>query len=154
MYVWEVSTGNLLNVWPAHYSKVNQVVFTDDDSFLISGGEDAIIKVWNLADLLEVFHHFFFSLLLIILQANAGTIQPFCSWADHSLPISDLYIGAGGPNGRLASVSLDRTCKVCIVLEEEKQNQCLQTAMGHSFTNASVLLAVSCGANSCHHGFC
>jgi pre-rRNA-processing protein IPI3 len=48
VYVWEVSTGRLLRSWPAHYKSVTCLVFSDDDSLLISGGDDGIVSVWPL----------------------------------------------------------------------------------------------------------
>jgi hypothetical protein len=44
-----VTTGEQLRAWDAHFKKVTALRFTDDDSFLVSGGEDAVINVWLLA---------------------------------------------------------------------------------------------------------
>ena len=35
------------------------------------------------------------------------------AWSDHSLPINDIYCSVGGLRSRVATVSLDQTCKVC-----------------------------------------
>ena len=39
------SSGILIKSWDAHYKKVVVLRFSDDDSFLFSGGEDALIHV-------------------------------------------------------------------------------------------------------------
>jgi WD40 repeat protein len=49
VYTKKTSTGNLLNVLTAHYSKISCLKFSDDRSFLISCGEDGIVSVWNLS---------------------------------------------------------------------------------------------------------
>ena len=33
-------------------------------------------------------------------------------WSDHTLPVTDVYCGVGGVRARVATVSLDQTCKV------------------------------------------
>lgn len=33
-------------------------------------------------------------------------------WSDHTLPVMDVYCGTGGLRARVATVSLDQTCKV------------------------------------------
>ena len=33
-------------------------------------------------------------------------------WSDHSLPVTDIHCGSGGHKCRVATVSLDQTCKV------------------------------------------
>jgi WD40 repeat protein len=64
---YQISTGALMNSWEGHYKKVTSgsfissrqlltsttVCVTDDDSFLLSGGEDSIINVWSLAAVLD-----------------------------------------------------------------------------------------------------
>lgn len=34
------------------------------------------------------------------------------TWSDHSLPVTDVYCGSGGCRCRVATASLDQTCKV------------------------------------------
>ena len=33
-------------------------------------------------------------------------------WSDHSLPVTDIHCGSGGLRCRVATASLDQTCKV------------------------------------------
>ena len=44
----QVATGRQLRKWNAHYRAVTCLVFSDDDSLLISGSEDGSVKVWSL----------------------------------------------------------------------------------------------------------
>ncbi|GAA6070020.1 WD repeat-containing protein 18 isoform X1 [Tachysurus ichikawai] len=49
IYLWEVSTGNLLVVLNRHYQDLSCLRFTDDCSHFVSGGKDNLALVWNLA---------------------------------------------------------------------------------------------------------
>ena len=42
---------------------------------------------------------------------------PVFSLSGHSLPVTDVYIGASGPSTRVLTASLDRTCKVGVRAE-------------------------------------
>lgn len=44
----QVLSGRLLKKWHAHYRAVTCLVFSEDDSLLISGSEDGCIRVWSL----------------------------------------------------------------------------------------------------------
>ena len=44
----QVSTGRLLRVWSAHYKPVTCLVFSEDESLLISGADDGFVNVWPL----------------------------------------------------------------------------------------------------------
>lgn len=63
---------------------------------------------------------------------NSGVTLPHCAnhvsmvtgprppmlhhtWSDHALPVTAVYCGAGGLRARLATVSLDQTCKVRVM---------------------------------------
>ncbi len=43
---------------------------------------------------------------------DLGGVQPFRSWSKHSLPVTGLYCGYGGPSCRIVSCSLDHTVQV------------------------------------------
>jgi WD40 repeat protein len=45
---FQVATGRLLKKWRAHYRAVSCLVFTEDDSLLVSGSEDGSVRVWPL----------------------------------------------------------------------------------------------------------
>ncbi|KAF0694745.1 Aste57867_14421 [Aphanomyces stellatus] len=103
MYIWCVATGALLHVWDAHYKAVSALRLTSDDAFIVSGGDDAVVHVWRLLDLLDA------SSSDSALQSGA---VPLHTWTDHVLPITSIHCGLGGLNGRVFTSSLDRTVKV------------------------------------------
>ncbi|KAK9278188.1 hypothetical protein L1049_027748 [Liquidambar formosana] len=47
-YLWEVTNGRLLKTWRAHHKSLNSMVFSDDDSLLISGSDDGMIHVLSM----------------------------------------------------------------------------------------------------------
>jgi hypothetical protein len=51
VYTWEASTGALLSVTKAHYRAVTSLAFSPDNAVLVTGGEDAMVHVWDLAAL-------------------------------------------------------------------------------------------------------
>uniref|UniRef100_A0A8C8RMV9 WD repeat-containing protein 18 n=1 Tax=Pelusios castaneus TaxID=367368 RepID=A0A8C8RMV9_9SAUR len=98
IYLWEVSSGNLLAILNRHYQDVTCLCFTDDSSHFVSGGKDCLGLVWNLYS---------------TLQAEPSEIpDPRHVWSRHSLPITDLCCGFGGPLARVATSSLDQTVKL------------------------------------------
>eukprot|EP01114_Cavostelium_apophysatum_P022442 TRINITY_DN8123_c0_g1_i1.p1 TRINITY_DN8123_c0_g1~~TRINITY_DN8123_c0_g1_i1.p1 ORF type:complete len:306 (-),score=58.05 TRINITY_DN8123_c0_g1_i1:12-929(-) len=108
MHVWNIASGSLLKSWEGHYKKVSSIAVTEDGSFVISGGEDAIVNAWSLADLLDKSQ----SRDASSSTSSLANVKPFHSWSEHSLPVTHVYCGFGGVNCRVVSVSLDRTCKL------------------------------------------
>lgn len=54
IYIWDVASGRLLRSWAAHYKAVTALMFVGGSGLLVSGGEDTLVNVWQLADLLDV----------------------------------------------------------------------------------------------------
>ncbi|KAI8647197.1 WD40-repeat-containing domain protein [Parasitella parasitica] len=106
VYLWHVPTGHLIRVFEAHYRRITRLAFSSDDSTLLTASEDAAVNVWLLAHLLT--------------PASADGNQditirpaPLHSWSDHTLPISDIFIGNGNLSGaRVCTASLDHTVKL------------------------------------------
>ncbi|GCC30414.1 WD repeat-containing protein 18 isoform X1 [Chiloscyllium punctatum] len=97
IYLWEVSTGNLLLTLNRHYQDLTCICFTDDSSHLISGGKDNLVLVWSLCS---------------VLQVNFAHVpEPRYVWSRHTLPVTDIHRGVGGPLSRVATASLDQTVK-------------------------------------------
>ena len=99
IYVWYLPTGKLLRVWDGHYKAINCMTMTSDDGYIISGGEDAIINVWNFVDVVDK-------------SLEEEIPRPVRTWNDHVLPVTDVVVGIGGSSGRIVSCSMDRTCKM------------------------------------------
>ncbi|XP_061457287.1 WD repeat-containing protein 18 isoform X2 [Rhineura floridana] len=99
---WElqrkVSSGNLLAILNRHYQDLSCLAFTDDSSHFLSGAKDSLVIVWSLYSILQVEH--------------TQSPEPWHVWSRHSLPITDLCCGVGGPMARAATASLDQTAKL------------------------------------------
>ncbi|XP_015420110.1 PREDICTED: WD repeat-containing protein 18 isoform X1 [Myotis davidii] len=99
IYLWEVSTGNLLVILSRHYQDISCLQFTGDSSHFLSGGKDCLVLVWSLCSVLQV--------------DSSRTPAPRHVWSHHTLPITDMHCGFGGPLARVATASLDQTVKGC-----------------------------------------
>ncbi|WJX10489.1 hypothetical protein P8452_01206 [Trifolium repens] len=100
IYLWEVETGRLLKKWHAHLRAITCLVFSEDDSLLISGSEDGYVRVWSL-----------FRLFDDLSNQEAKNLYEY-SFSGHTMRVTDVVIGYGGSNAIIISASDDRTCKV------------------------------------------
>ncbi|KAJ1951366.1 Pre-rRNA-processing protein ipi3 [Dispira parvispora] len=123
LYVWEVSTGALIRSWDAHYKTVTAVRFAQDDSYVVSSSEDAVVQVWELAEILSpVGYHSTGNEFVVggtaethVMASGGATGLPTArhTWTEHTLPVTDIVCGYGlGPYTRIVTASRDRTCKV------------------------------------------
>lgn len=94
VYLWHIPTGKMFASLSRHFQNVSHLQFTDDDSYFISAGQDGMVLVWSLADVLS------------------GHVQPKFTFSDHSLPITGLKVGLGGSRATLYTASLDRTVRL------------------------------------------
>ncbi|KAJ1294024.1 hypothetical protein BS78_01G114500 [Paspalum vaginatum] len=95
IFLWEVSSGELLHTWRAHYRAVRCLALYD--YLLVSGSEDGSIKVWDLITVLDE-------------QSRLEAQTPYLySFNQHALPVTDIacFLGA-----IVVSSSEDRTCKI------------------------------------------
>ncbi|XP_022768745.1 protein ROOT INITIATION DEFECTIVE 3 isoform X1 [Durio zibethinus] len=100
IYFWEVATGRLLRKWHAHYRAVTSLVFSEDNSLLISGSEDGCVRVWSL-----------FIIFDDVRRQQASHLYEY-SFTEHTLRVTDIVMGYGGSSAIIVSASEDRTCKV------------------------------------------
>ncbi|KAF5909961.1 WD repeat-containing protein 18, partial [Clarias magur] len=98
IYLWEVSTGNLLVILNRHYQDLSCLRFTDDSSHFVSGGKDNLALVWNLASVVQL--------------DSSRTPEPRHVLSRHTLPITDVHCGLMGAQARVATASLDQTVKL------------------------------------------
>lgn len=82
VYIWSVKSGLLLKAWNAHYKCVSCLAFTGDDAALVTGGEDAVLNVWLLADLLK--HE--------SIDEFQSPPSPFQQWTDHGKHGDDVLV--------------------------------------------------------------
>ena len=124
-----------------HFQSINVLKFTDDGAHLISGGDDNLVVVWNMARYVHIcvfmYTHCVAMCIAVLLMYSLLSeayisgglqlpvdVQSLLSkasstvarhvWSDHSLPVYDIFCSVGGLRSRVATVSLDQTCKVCV----------------------------------------
>ncbi|PON94206.1 Guanine nucleotide-binding protein, beta subunit [Trema orientale] len=100
IYLWEVASGRLLRKWDGHHTRVSCLVFSDDDSLLISGGGDGSVRVWSL---LKIFDDY--------LTQQASHLYEY-NFMEHQRCVNGIKAGYGGHNAIIVSASSDKTCKV------------------------------------------
>ncbi|KAL3512573.1 hypothetical protein ACH5RR_025290 [Cinchona calisaya] len=99
IYIWEVTSGRLLKSWSANHKSINCMVFSNDDSFLISGSEDGTIAAWSMIGLLD--------------DRNSGCLPLIVSLStEHRSTITGLLSLSINSSSNFISSSLDGTCKV------------------------------------------
>ncbi|XP_042951073.1 protein ROOT INITIATION DEFECTIVE 3-like isoform X3 [Carya illinoinensis] len=98
-YLWEIASGRLFKTWHAHHKSVNCLLFSNDDSLLISGSEDGMICVWSVISLIDM--------------EDSRSWPPLLHYSsEHVSSITSLLTASGTSNSLLVSSSLDGTCKV------------------------------------------
>lgn len=98
IYIWRISSGSMMSMISRHYQSVTTLKFTDDGSHFISAGQDGMMLVWKLSNVLTTAPY-----------KEPNPIYPF---SDHTLPITDVAIGIGGMRALIASASMDRSCRI------------------------------------------
>lgn len=104
VFLWELSTGQLLSTLECHYRSVNCLSFTKCSSCLITGSEDAGVSVWNLGRVLNNGSN----------NPHLNPPTPFTNLSDHTLGINQIVTGQLGvfPNVRIFTASKDGTVKI------------------------------------------
>ncbi|KAM3751965.1 hypothetical protein ACB098_04G152200 [Castanea mollissima] len=98
-YFWEIANGRLLKTWHAHHKSLNCLLFSNDDSLLISGSDDGMICVWSVISLLDT--------------EDSGSLHSLLHYSsEHKSCITGLLTTSGSSISVLVSSSLDGTCKV------------------------------------------
>lgn len=97
VFVWHLSSGNLLAVEQRHFQPISCLNFSADDRFLLSGGHDGMLLVYDFVSMID---------------KQVGVTEPLYSKTDHALPITDLHVSSFGFKSRFATVSGDRTCRL------------------------------------------
>uniref|UniRef100_A0A915Q5D2 Anaphase-promoting complex subunit 4 WD40 domain-containing protein n=1 Tax=Setaria digitata TaxID=48799 RepID=A0A915Q5D2_9BILA len=121
IYIWIVSTGELVTVVNAHYRTISGLVLSSDGSLLVTGAEDGSVCVFVIAELISG-------------DPSLERAVPFREWRAHSLAIScdvalsscaidpaesRLFLGtADGALAQLDLYSLNKT-EISVVIEAE-----------------------------------
>eukprot|EP00299_Pterocystis_sp_00344_P012647 c6100_g1_i1.p1 GENE.c6100_g1_i1~~c6100_g1_i1.p1 ORF type:complete len:409 (+),score=81.32 c6100_g1_i1:30-1229(+) len=97
LYVWETAGGRLVRAIRAHFRAVTAIAVSDDMMHFVTGGDDAIVHVWSLTDVLD------FSM-----QSPSAV----CTWSDHTLPVTQIHCGMGGLDSYVFTSSQDCSVKI------------------------------------------
>lgn len=100
IYLWEVASGILYNSWDAHYRQITILRFTTDGAAIVSGSEDSAVSVWSVSRLTD-------------LDLQNDLPLPYCTFSDHTLPVTDIICGVGSfPSCRVLTSSVDHSAKL------------------------------------------
>ncbi|KAL1526968.1 hypothetical protein AB1Y20_015657 [Prymnesium parvum] len=105
LYLWELPSGRLLFSWDAHFKPCSALAFLASDGVLASAGEDAVLLVWSLADVLHA------------AATSSAPPSPLRAWTDHSLAIRSLAVAPCGQHDLLCSAAADHTVRLWRVAE-------------------------------------
>ncbi|KAG7664486.1 IPI3 [[Candida] subhashii] len=107
IYIWELSSGDLVCVKEGHYQGITNIRFDRGGSFLVTSGQDGRCIVWNTADLVKK------------VKSEDGGVKPFYQITDNTLPITDMVISGGGNDLRLYTCSKDNTVRVYDIMTKQ-----------------------------------
>ncbi|RWS25503.1 WD repeat-containing protein 18-like protein [Leptotrombidium deliense] len=110
LFVYQLSSGCLLTKLERHFQPVTCIRTSSDSSYFISGGEDGIVLVWFLHELLN------FTSLGLLSSEGMTNKEPKHSWSHHTAQITDICCSYSRINGKCVTCSTDQTCKVYEVL--------------------------------------
>ncbi|KAJ3012776.1 UNVERIFIED_CONTAM: WD repeat-containing protein 18 [Siphonaria sp. JEL0065] len=101
VYMWELSTGNMIAMYDAHFKPIKVVSFSADDSAFVTAGDDAFAHVWLVARVTNA------------VDPGAAS-KSFATMTGHSLPITDAAFSPTSlfNKSNLFTSSLDRCIKV------------------------------------------
>lgn len=110
IYIWQISSGNLLNVLEKHYQKVTCLRMSTDLSRFISAGEDGLVLVWDFAKTIVEMDSF------AVTGGSSNIHDPIKTINHSSAKINDVYLAEAsfGGRGHFAVASEDNNCKVCL----------------------------------------
>uniref|UniRef100_W8C4L3 WD repeat-containing protein 18 n=1 Tax=Ceratitis capitata TaxID=7213 RepID=W8C4L3_CERCA len=129
IYLWQLSSGKMLNTISKHFQPINCIQF-DEDSHFASAGQDGSVMIWNLTT---------------VCARDDDSQKPVYTFNDHGLPVTDVHIGMGGIRAHMMTVSLDRTCKIYDLLIGALVLNVVFTEALHSVTANSLETSVYVG---------
>ncbi|XP_066917425.1 WD repeat-containing protein 18-like [Clytia hemisphaerica] len=106
IHIWQFSSGQLYCVLSRHFQDIVGIEFTEDGKYFVSYGQDNLIIVWDLNNVLQS----------CMSSPNSMTSEqrhkPVHVLSNHSMSVEDLNIGVGSFRANMVSCSLDQTCKI------------------------------------------
>ncbi|CAG9311067.1 unnamed protein product [Blepharisma stoltei] len=53
IYLWDFEDEKIISIFHSHKSGIKNVTFSYCENYLVSSGDDGIVKVWNISTLIE-----------------------------------------------------------------------------------------------------
>ncbi|KAL9375498.1 hypothetical protein Peur_032377 [Populus x canadensis] len=113
VYLWEVAGGRLLKTWRAHSRCLKCLIFSNDDSLLISGSEDGVKRSLKTKSYEWFMHHTDYQIdgSLLDTEDFGSSCSLLHYSSEHTSSITGLLTTSGIANSTFISSSLDATCK-------------------------------------------
>ncbi|KAH8584176.1 WD repeat [Cryptosporidium sp. chipmunk genotype I] len=95
VYIWVITTGQLLNCWLSHYKPINKIKLVQNNSILVTCSDDCYIQAFLTSELLESNNSLTFPKPLIKWNAHSASINDFfpLSFANNFSNLSIVSIG-------------------------------------------------------------
>jgi len=118
--IWERSTGRMVSTIRAHFKKVTKIMFTSDQSCLITCSEDTVVSAWSVSEAMSLARRKNLN--------DLASVEPVKSWTSHQLGVTDCVCSksAGAGADLVVSCSIDRTVKVFSMMDGVG-SECLAT---------------------------
>ena len=156
VFLFSQRTASLVGSCSTHYKGVRALLWTADERFVVSGGEDGCVNVTALTDVLadeelqRPLRPFVPSSLLSSGAGGVGgEVKAHCSFTSHSLPVTALCVAPSSAHPLLLSASLDHTVQVHSLLSQETVQRfvfpCALTCLAVTSTLSSLFAGGSDG---------
>lgn len=100
LYIWELALGDLVCVKDAHYQEIASMSVSTCGTFLVSGGLDARVHVWDVMSL--------------VTPSLLTGCKPYATFSNHSLPVTQVEIYSLSMVSDYRVYSSSRDATVCI----------------------------------------
>ncbi|VDP10674.1 unnamed protein product [Heligmosomoides polygyrus] len=97
IFVWLLSSGELLSIIDAHYQSISRLSLSSDESILFTASTDGTLSCYLISDMVS--------------QDRDHTVEPLCKWRAHTLAVCGLSVSAGA-NPRVATCGLDHVATI------------------------------------------
>ncbi|OII72085.1 uncharacterized protein cubi_01418 [Cryptosporidium ubiquitum] len=126
IYIWVVTTGQLLNCWLPHYKPINKMRLIQSNSVLVSCSDDCYIQAFLVSELLE---------------SNNSSVfpKPIIKWNVHSASINDFFtlnLSSNFLNQSIISVGGDFSLNFLTFKSEKPQASLNFSTQLHSCTSS------------------
>lgn len=103
VYIWDMTSGQLLRCWRAHYKAVTCIAVSSNGSFLITASDDSIVSCYSMEDVLCVPDNL----------SGLGEPRRLHRWGAHSMPVVSMALCELNPQQWVViTASLDRTVHI------------------------------------------